>query len=87
MLGDRVMCVQLHGDAAFTGQGVIMEGLGLSKHHVSVISPWLSSVFRQSTPLYQWWERSPSSKVRVYLNEKVCVAHKLLQQQVGVSFC
>lgn len=30
MLGDRVMCVQLHGDASFTGQGVIMESLGLS---------------------------------------------------------
>ena len=30
MPGDRVMCVQLHGDASFTGQGVIMEGLGLS---------------------------------------------------------
>ncbi|KAF8635350.1 hypothetical protein AX17_003941 [Amanita inopinata Kibby_2008] len=29
-LGDRVMCVQLHGDASFTGQGVIMETLGLS---------------------------------------------------------
>ncbi|KAJ1653041.1 hypothetical protein IWQ61_006754 [Dispira simplex] len=29
-LGDRVMCVQLHGDAAFTGQGVVMETLGLS---------------------------------------------------------
>lgn len=29
-LGDRVMCVQLHGDAAFTGQGVVMESLGLS---------------------------------------------------------
>ncbi|KAI0754007.1 dehydrogenase E1 and transketolase domain-containing protein 1 [Daedaleopsis nitida] len=28
--GDRVMCVQLHGDASFTGQGVVMEGLGLS---------------------------------------------------------
>lgn len=34
MLGDKVMCVQLHGDAAFTGQGVIMEGLGLSKYRV-----------------------------------------------------
>lgn len=31
MLGDKVMCVQLHGDAAFTGQGVVMESLGLSK--------------------------------------------------------
>lgn len=30
-LGDKVMCVQLHGDASFTGQGVVMEGLGLSK--------------------------------------------------------
>ncbi|KAF7984618.1 hypothetical protein HWV62_12831 [Athelia sp. TMB] len=29
-LGDRVMCVQLHGDGSFTGQGVVMEGLGLS---------------------------------------------------------
>ena len=29
-LGDRVMCVQLHGDASFSGQGVIMESLGLS---------------------------------------------------------
>ncbi|KAF9019090.1 dehydrogenase E1 and transketolase domain-containing protein 1 [Hymenopellis radicata] len=26
----RVMCVQLHGDASFTGQGVVMESLGLS---------------------------------------------------------
>jgi probable 2-oxoglutarate dehydrogenase E1 component DHKTD1 len=29
-LGDKVMCIQLHGDAAFTGQGVVMETLGLS---------------------------------------------------------
>ncbi|KAJ2725289.1 hypothetical protein GGI07_001423 [Coemansia sp. Benny D115] len=29
-LGDRLMGVQIHGDAAFTGQGVIMETLGLS---------------------------------------------------------
>ncbi|TFK38288.1 Transketolase, pyrimidine binding domain-containing protein [Crucibulum laeve] len=29
-LGDKVMCVQLHGDASFTGQGVVMESLGLS---------------------------------------------------------
>ncbi|KAH9931047.1 dehydrogenase E1 and transketolase domain-containing protein 1 [Amylocystis lapponica] len=28
--GDRVLCVQLHGDASFTGQGVVMEGFGLS---------------------------------------------------------
>ena len=30
-LGDKVMCVQLHGDASFTGQGVVMEALGLSE--------------------------------------------------------
>ncbi|KAG8775366.1 hypothetical protein FRC15_000597 [Serendipita sp. 397] len=37
MLGDKVMCVQLHGDAAFTGQGVVMESLGLSNlpHYTS----------------------------------------------------
>ncbi|EJC99190.1 dehydrogenase E1 and transketolase domain-containing protein 1 [Fomitiporia mediterranea MF3/22] len=29
-LGDKVMCVQLHGDASFIGQGVVMESLGLS---------------------------------------------------------
>ncbi|KAG6864116.1 hypothetical protein C0991_012381, partial [Blastosporella zonata] len=29
-LGDKVMCVQLHGDASFAGQGVVMEGLGLN---------------------------------------------------------
>ena len=29
-LGDKAMCVQLHGDASFTGQGVVMETLGLS---------------------------------------------------------
>ena len=35
-LGDKVMCVQMHGDAAFTGQGVVMEGLGLSASFVSM---------------------------------------------------
>lgn len=29
-LGDRIACIQLHGDAAFSGQGVVMESLGLS---------------------------------------------------------
>ncbi|KDR79783.1 hypothetical protein GALMADRAFT_241860 [Galerina marginata CBS 339.88] len=29
-LGDRVLCVQLHGDASFAGQGVVMESFGLS---------------------------------------------------------
>jgi len=30
-LGDKVMCVQVHGDASFAGQGVVMESLGLSE--------------------------------------------------------
>jgi probable 2-oxoglutarate dehydrogenase E1 component DHKTD1 len=38
MLGDKAMCVQLHGDASFTGQGVIMETLGLS-----ALPKWLVS--------------------------------------------
>lgn len=29
-LGDKVLCVQMHGDAAFAGQGVVAESLGLS---------------------------------------------------------
>lgn len=29
--GDKVLCVQMHGDASFTGQGIVMEGLGLSE--------------------------------------------------------
>ncbi|KAF8196096.1 dehydrogenase E1 and transketolase domain-containing protein 1 [Pholiota molesta] len=29
-LGDKAMCVQIHGDASFAGQGVVMESLGLS---------------------------------------------------------
>jgi len=44
-LGDRVMCVQIHGDAAFTGQGVIMETLGLSMLFVALnlfLRPWLT---------------------------------------------
>lgn len=31
------MCVQLHGDASFTGQGVVMEGLGLSRSCVFLL--------------------------------------------------
>ncbi|PWA01136.1 hypothetical protein BB558_002789 [Smittium angustum] len=29
-LGDKVICVQVHGDASFTGQGVVAESLSLS---------------------------------------------------------
>lgn len=34
MLGDKVMSVQIHGDASFTGQGIVMESLGLSMFRV-----------------------------------------------------
>ena len=30
------MCVQLHGDASFTGQGVVMESLGLSEYQLQI---------------------------------------------------
>lgn len=30
-LGDKAMCVQIHGDASFAGQGVVMESLGMSE--------------------------------------------------------
>ncbi|KAI8614955.1 dehydrogenase E1 and transketolase domain-containing protein 1 [Chytriomyces sp. MP71] len=29
-IGDKVLCVQLHGDSAFAGQGVVMETLAMS---------------------------------------------------------
>ncbi|KAJ7928025.1 thiamine diphosphate-binding protein [Mycena leptocephala] len=38
-LGDKVMCVQLHGDASFTGQGVVMESLGLSANNIGYTTP------------------------------------------------
>ncbi|KAG6871746.1 hypothetical protein C0995_000516 [Termitomyces sp. Mi166 len=38
-LGDRVMCVQLHGDASFAGQGVVMEGLGLMGARIGYTTP------------------------------------------------
>ena len=34
------MCVQMHGDAAFTGQGVVMEGLGLSEQFYVISSEY-----------------------------------------------
>ena len=38
--GDKVLCVQMHGDASFTGQGIVMEGLGLSE--------WLAGLLKGS---------------------------------------
>jgi hypothetical protein len=43
MLGDRAMCVQLHGDASFAGQGVVMESLGLSACSLTLdLRGWLT---------------------------------------------
>ncbi|KAJ7025371.1 dehydrogenase E1 and transketolase domain-containing protein 1 [Mycena alexandri] len=57
-LGDKVMCVQLHGDASFAGQGIVMESLGLSNlpHFTSggsvhiVLRLHLSSSIGYTTP-------------------------------------
>ncbi|KAG6905747.1 hypothetical protein DXG01_000968 [Tephrocybe rancida] len=35
-LGDKVICVQLPGHASFAGQGVVMEGLGLTSYGMDV---------------------------------------------------
>ena len=43
MLGDKAMCVQLHGDASFTGQGIVMETLGLSAL-VQIVLDFLDSL-------------------------------------------
>lgn len=45
-LGDKVMCVQLHGDASFTGQGVVMESLSLSKLYTFFIPPLVHVVWK-----------------------------------------
>lgn len=67
--GDRVMCVQMHGDASFTGQGVVMEGLGLSMCR----TPWLYAHQhthernrRQPSALYGWRERSLGCQVSFF---------------------
>lgn len=50
--GDRIMCVQMHGDASFTGQGVVMEGLGLSKSHLLFCMEHALSVSVGNLPHY-----------------------------------
>lgn len=50
--GDKVMCVQLHGDSSFTGQGVVMEGLGLSECSLEQHNLNRANLPRQSAALY-----------------------------------
>lgn len=70
MLGDKVMCVQLHGDAAFTGQGVVMEALGLSlftllpKYCYANRNQWFG---RQPSTFHQWRQCSSRRKVRNFI--------------------
>lgn len=49
-LGDKVMCVQLHGDASFTGQGVVMESLGLSMSLSMLEVPAVIYIFSGNLP-------------------------------------
>lgn len=42
------MCVQLHGDASFTGQGIVMEGLGLSEPSFLKLLYSLESIYIQA---------------------------------------
>ena len=46
------MCVQLHGDASFIGQGVVMESLGLSMSQLSREAARFDSFFVGNLPHY-----------------------------------
>ncbi len=66
-LGDKAMCVQIHGDASFAGQGVIMESLGLSQFpRISADDLRLTIMTRQLTPLYERGEHTFGRRVRLH---------------------
>jgi hypothetical protein len=64
-LGDKVMCVQLHGDASFTGQGVVMESLGLSGFSYHINSAHFLTLCRQSTSFHERWKCASCRKVNL----------------------
>ncbi|KAF8066054.1 Transketolase, pyrimidine binding domain-containing protein [Lyophyllum atratum] len=74
-LGDRVMCVQLHGNASFTGQGVIMEGLGLSNlpHFTSegTVHLVIDNNIGYTTPASNTWSSLYCSDVGKMINAPV----------------
>lgn len=66
MLGDKAMCVQLHGDASFTGQGVVMETLGLSElPEVSLVRKYINQTLRQSSSFHERRECPHSGQVSI----------------------
>lgn len=61
--GDKVLCVQMHGDASFTGQGVVMESLGLSESF-SLLHEAIAHFFgRQFAALHGWRYHPPCCEV------------------------
>jgi hypothetical protein len=67
MLGDKAMCVQLHGDASFTGQGIVMETLGLSASPNVCFFSIINQILRQPSPFHEWWKRPHSGQVSIHL--------------------
>ena len=66
-LGDKAMCVQIHGDASFAGQGVIMESLGLSQlPRIPTDDLRLIVMTRQLTPLYERGKHTFGRRVRLH---------------------
>lgn len=69
-LGDKAMCVQIHGDASFAGQGVIMESLGLSQlPRMFIRITRLIVINRQPAPLYKRGKYTFGRRVRLPLHK------------------
>lgn len=63
------MCVQMHGDASFTGQGVVMESLGLSEAYLNLFKICEGSyqaAGRQFASFYERWKCPSCGEVSIY---------------------
>lgn len=63
------MCVQMHGDASFTGQGVVMESLGLSEAYLNLFKVCEGSyqaAGRQLASFYERWKCPSCGEVSNY---------------------